>query len=112
MRLELEAHRKRNVSVLKTLEESGAALDEPRAVEHHFFAPTQEAAVLLAKELYDRGFLILMLSPAESEGSSDWTVEAAQHSTAKNAASEATTRELLELATRMDATYDGWGTGL
>jgi Regulator of ribonuclease activity B len=108
---QLEDLRVRNKALLERLRGKHVALDQHRQVQHAFWAATQKSAALLARELYVRGFLILKIAPSDGE-SPEWNVEAERKSTALQAASEDTVRELVDLARRFDCVYDGWGTGL
>jgi len=69
--------------------------------------------VLLAKELYGRGYLILVVSPTNMEGGSVWwNVEASLNRTISEAIARDTTEALVRLAARFECIYDGWGTSL
>ena len=107
----MAGHDARNIELLKHLQEEGVALGVPRPVEHHFFASNQRNAALLAKELYERGYLILVLSPPVAEDDSgSWNLEAGIQRTPDEAASHDVTEELVRLAAKYDTHYDGWGT--
>ena len=68
---------------------------------------------MLAKELYDRSFLVLAISPVNTEdGSKLWNVEAGAEQTPSVAASREMSEDLTRLAARFDAVYDGWGTSI
>ena len=109
----LKGHDGRNEELLRALETKGVALDKGRSVEHHFWANSQQEAVMLAKELYDRGFLVLAVSPVNNEeGPKLWNVEAGVEQAPSVAASRETSEDLTRLAARFDAVYDGWGTSI
>jgi len=108
---QLEDARVRNKALLDTLRGKHAVLDQHRQVEHHFWSRSQRSAAQLARELYVRGFLILKLAPSDADPP-EWSVDAEQKSTALQAASEDTVRQMVDLARRFDAVYDGWGTNL
>jgi regulator of RNase E activity RraB len=106
----MAGHAERNAALLANLRKKGIRLDTPQSVEHHFWAEDQQSAALLAKELYGRGYLVLAISPADTEdGSKLWNVEAAIKRALSEAADPAVTEELVRLAGRFNATYDGWG---
>jgi regulator of RNase E activity RraB len=89
------------------------ALDERRSIEHHFWASSQREAALLGKELYDHGFLVLVISPVNTEdGSIVWNVEAAVEQTPSLAGSRQVSQELTRLGAQFDAVYDGLGTSI
>lgn len=107
----ITGHNARNNELLKHIGEKGVVIDKPRPVEHHFYASSQKDAAFLAKELYNRGYLILALMPSHTEeGSDHWNVEAGIQRTPAEAASHRITEELVRLAAKFDADYDGWGT--
>jgi regulator of RNase E activity RraB len=111
----IAAHDARNKALLVTLSEHKVALDQPRGVEHHFYARGHRAAVMLAKTLYDQGFLVLVLNRAASgkhwEGDV-WNVEAEMTSSPEVAASHETAERLSRLADAHSGEYDGWGTSV
>ena len=107
----IRGHEKRNVELLRTLRSKGVSLNESRSIEHHFWANTQGEAVMLAKALYDCGYLVLVISPVPTEdGASLWNVEAGLKQPPTDAASKELSEKLTRLAGRFDSVYDGWGT--
>jgi hypothetical protein len=56
-------HNKRNPELLRALSSKRVALNEARSIDHHLWANSQNEAVMLAKALYDSGYLILAISP-------------------------------------------------
>jgi len=109
----LRGHDDRNEELLRTLQTKGVALDKGRSVEHHFWANSQREAAMLAKQLYDRGFLVLAISTVGTEdGSKLWNVEAEVEQAPSVAASRDMSEELTRLAAQFDAVYDGWGTSI
>jgi regulator of RNase E activity RraB len=106
----LEAHDRRNAALLADLRNRGVDVGRAHAVEHHFWAPDQRRGALLAQQLYQLGYLVLLLSPVEDEdGSVVWNVEASIQSTLADAASQRVAESLVRLSAEFDATYDGWG---
>jgi regulator of RNase E activity RraB len=104
-------HNKRNPELLRALSSKRAALNEARSIDHHFWANSQNEAVMLAKALYDSGYLILAISPVVTEdGSTLWNVDAGIKQPPNVAASKQLSEELTPLAGRFDSVYDGWGT--
>ena len=109
----LRGHESRNEELLRTLSTKGVALDKGRSVEHHFWANSQKEAAMLAKKLYERGFLVLAISPVSTEDESKlWNVEAGVEQAPTVAASREISEELTRLAAQFDAVYDGWGTSI
>ena len=105
---------KRNEELLDRLKQKGVALGEHRSVEHHFWAPGQDKAALLARELYKRGYLLLALAPRPGTDSATqwWNIEAGIRRSPYDAASRKVTEELANLAAQFDGVYDGWGTAV
>ncbi len=109
----IKGHDVRNAELLRSIKEKKVATDEIRSIEHHFWSRSQPNASLLAKELYTRGYLLLVICPVDQEdGSKWWNVEAEVRQTIKDAASSDLVSELVTLAARFDALYDGWGTSV
>lgn len=107
----IQGHEKRNPELLRALNSKGVVLSKARPVEHHFWANSQREASMLAKALYDSGYLILAISPVTTEdGGSLWNVEAGINQPPNVAASMQLSEELTRLASRFDSVYDGWGT--
>ena len=107
----LEGHMKRNAALVKELHDRGADLTVPRSVEHHFWAKSQRDAAMFARELYSKGFLILVLARAQtSDPTYSWNIEAGSQETIENVVSRSRCDELVRLAERWNARYDGWGT--
>jgi regulator of RNase E activity RraB len=105
----IAGHASRNAALLEDLRRRGVDVGRPHSVEHHFWAGNQKSAALLAKRLYELGYLILVISPADEDGSKVWNVEAGIQRTLADAGSERVTEELVRLAAQFDAIYDGWG---
>lgn len=110
----LDGHRHRNANLLEHISSKGRRLDEPCSVEFAFVTKKQRDAALLARELYARGLLVLMISPGSpaDDGSIKWTVEAGAQRTFAEAGSDALSEELARLASKFDARYDGWGSSI
>jgi len=109
----IKEHDARNVELLQSIKEKNVTMDEVRAIEHHFWAADQRNAAALAKELYKKGSLVLVISPVDHEdGSKWWNVEAEIRQSIKEAAKSDLVSELVRLAARFDAIYDGWGTSV
>jgi regulator of RNase E activity RraB len=106
----LISHEGRNGDQIETLRARGVGLDKPRRIEHHFWATSQRDAAHLARDLHERGFLILALAAHDAgDGASFWNVEAEIECPPVDAGDRAATEELVRLAGGHDAIYDGWG---
>jgi regulator of RNase E activity RraB len=113
IRESLSGHEERNKHLLRELQTRGAELAKPTSIEHHFWAPTQGDAAMLAKALYERGYLILVLAPpAQGDGSSMWNIEAERMQSPEEAAGQAVVEMFVRLAASFNSEYDGWGTSI
>ena len=73
----IRAHRERNLQLRLRFEEQNVALDEPRPIDFQFWAWTQRDAAVLARTLYEMGFLVRLITPASTTSDRDrWAVEA------------------------------------
>src|SRR5260370_12785896 len=109
----IRRHEERNKELLQLIRSKGVSVEDTHFCEHHFWASTQRGADLLAKELYSRGFLVLVISRVDTDdGSELWTVEAGIDQPPAAAASPSITEDLSLLAHRFDSEYDGWGTSI
>ena len=107
----IRGHEARNAALLEKLTENGVTLEEARPVDHHFWAPDQNSAALLAKALYERQYLVTAIGPAHEEGQAEvWDVSTQITRSPREAASSSLSEELVRLAAEFGATYDGWGT--
>src|ERR1035441_3425031 len=57
----LTSHLARNCELRANLEHKGVELDEPRPVDFHFWAFSQRDAAVVARSLYQMGFLLKLL---------------------------------------------------
>ena len=105
----LAGHRERNVHLAALIREKGARLDEPRVIECHFWASSQNAAEQLAKALQAKGFVKLQVT--QSEGNL-WNVEMATTQSVNDIVSEGFTVDMVETAATFDGSFDGWGTSI
>lgn len=105
-----DAHRRRNVQLLRLLRSKHVNLDAAAFIEHHFWSSDHGSAVALAKSLYDCGYLILALSGDSNQPTGRvWNVEAGITQTPIEAASESTVTAMDKLAAKHKSEYDGWG---
>jgi regulator of RNase E activity RraB len=109
----IRGHEKRNPELLRYLGSKGVSLNKARPVEHHFWANAQNEAAMLAKALYESGYLVLAISPVTMKDSGSlWNVEAGVNQPPSVAASMQLSEELTRLANQFNSVYDGWGTML
>ena len=107
----IDGNRKRNIELLEKLGDQGIELDDDRSVDHHFWCKDRQSAALLAKELYDRGLLVLTIAPVSTDNNSViWNVEAGVSQSPRAAVSLKLVEELTRLAAQFESVYDGWGT--
>jgi Regulator of ribonuclease activity B len=105
----LSAHEKRNAELAALIRKKGASLEEPRIIECHFWAPSQNSADQLAMVLQARGFVKLRVNPTEQDR---WNVEMAITQSVNRTVSVGFTSDLIETAAMFDGSFDGWGTSL
>ena len=109
----IEGHRSRNSALRARFEALRVGLEEPCSVDFHFFAWTQRDAAVLARALYQKGFLIHLLAPSPCEADADrWSVEGGARIPLEQALSDKLTEELVKLAFDESAEFDGWGTDI
>ena len=109
----LLGHAKRNTELLRVFTDKQVNLDSPRSIELHFWAWSQASSAQLAQELYRKGLMLLMLKPAQLQNDPGrWNIEAGTKATISKAISDEFTEELVDLASKYEADYDGWGTSV
>ena len=107
----LSGHKLRNLELQENLIRKGVVLDDPQAIELHFWSAEQRDATLLGRALYQCGFLILVLAPHEQEnGSVIWNVEAGIKEPISRIVTPDFTERMVRLAADHSSEYDGWGT--
>jgi regulator of ribonuclease activity B len=106
-------HRERNRELGAHFKAHDVDLLVARPIEFHFWAWNQRDAAVLARGLYEMGFLIRLLAPAPTGDDADrWTVEAGAKIPLEQALGEGLTDKLIRLAGQDDAVFDGWGTNV
>lgn len=108
----IAGHRERNLQLIDMLAGKDVDPREMRLIELHFWAASQQDAVLLANALYERNFLISVLAPCENDSLGRWNIEAEARQTIQLTVSDDFTEEMVRLAARHSAVYDGWGTSI
>jgi regulator of RNase E activity RraB len=109
----LQGHKNRNTELLANLRAKNVPLDQPRAVELHFWANGQASAAQLSFELYKQGYIVLRLAPADvKEDPQRWNVEAGTKLSPDQLADEVLIKNLINLATLCSGVFDGWGTSV
>lgn len=109
----LQAHQLRNDRLKLDLEQKGVDLNEPRPIDFHFWAWSQRDAAVLARSLYQIGFLIRLLAPAPAESDPDrWSIEAGVKIPLGQAVGAELTEKLVRLPREQDSVFDGWGTSV
>jgi regulator of RNase E activity RraB len=107
----VRANGTRNEALLVRFTEHGVSADDLLDAEVHFWAPSQRSAALLARELYSRGYLVLVLKPA-AKGDGLWNLEAGRKTRLLDMISATVTEDLVRTAAKFEATYDGWGASI
>jgi hypothetical protein len=110
---QLAGHRKRNNELRKTFESRNVDFQQIRPVDFHFWAWSQRDAAVLARSLYQMGFLIRLLAPAAVDTDPDrWTIEGGARISLAEALSDELAEKLVRLASAEDTIFDGWGTSI
>lgn len=113
LRSSMEAHQRRNAELVAHLRTKDVDLRVPRLIELHFWADSHEGAVLLARALYEKGFLILVLAPVtSSEHPSRWNLEARVSQSVDVTVRPEFVEDLVRVANAFSAELDGWGTSV
>jgi regulator of RNase E activity RraB len=109
----VEKHYARNQHLRLAFEQRGVDLDALRPIEFHFWAWTQRDAAVVARSLYQMGFLVRLIAPAPAEDDPDrWSIEAGAKIALTQASGNELTEKLVRLAANEDAVFDGWGTSI
>ena len=103
----------RDVEQVAQITNYGVNIDEKRKIDLTFWAPTEQAARVLAEACERNGMQLgLVLGPGESEANRRWLVRC--HISAS--VSFMTTKEnlvtFLLFADKYECDYDGWGTAI
>ena len=107
---EISQHGKRNRELRSNFEQKQVDLVEARPIEFQFWARSQRDAAVLARVLYEMGFLIRLLSPTPAAGDPErWAIEAGAKIPLERALGSELTEKLVRLASKEDAIFDGWG---
>jgi hypothetical protein len=110
----LTEHRNRNLQLQAEFEKRQIDLNEHRPIDFHFWASTQRDAAVLARSLYQKGFLIRLISHTKNEDddSERWSVEAGAKIPLAQALGDELSEELVRMAAHEDSIFDGWGTSI
>lgn len=100
----------RNEKLVETMLEHGADLDEPRPIDFFFFASTAADAKSLAGDLQALGFESAYIAEEEIEGK--WAVQVVRNDTVADVTKEAFVEQLVRMAAKYLAEFDGWGTAV
>jgi len=107
----MAGHRRRNAELKDTLSENGVDLLHRRPIDVHFWAWSQRDAAILGRELYRKGFLVKTIARSRIAGDEEsWSVEAGALIVPEEILGEEFTDDMVRLAARCEAVYDGWGT--
>jgi regulator of RNase E activity RraB len=112
LKIQVLEHAKRNTALVALLKDKGLTEEAEIDAEYHFWSTDHESAVQLAKALYDLGYLVLVISPPDSEDPELlwWNVEVRRRGTIREVIDQEHTESLVRLASAHSSEYDGWGT--
>ena len=106
----LEGHRARNEALVKRLSEFHVALDQPRAIDLHFFAPHIAAAQVIAAALEAQGLHDSKICPAGADG---WiSIEVAVTLPVNAVIARSFIEPLVRIASASGGEHDGWTTSI
>ncbi len=107
---EILRHDARNLQLKRRLAELGIDFRGRRYITCNFRAPSQAQGRQLERELIEKGFQVLDMSPAGCTTKSIWHVRAGIESTIDLAASHDFTEMVVHCAAGSLCIYDGWCT--
>ena len=106
----IAAHVARNAGLCELLEKKKVNLREPRTIDFHFWAWSENSAQQLAEALVKRKFEVNRRRSASDEDR--WSIEATASVSVETAVSKLFTEHLALLAAEYGGQYDGWGTSI
>lgn len=105
-----EGHRVRNEALVRRLSEFHVALDQPRDIDLHFFAPHIAAAQVIAADLEAHGLHDPKICPAGADG---WvSIEVAVTLSVNAVIARSFIEPLVRIASASGGEHDGWGTSI
>jgi hypothetical protein len=106
----VEEHGGRNATLMTLLESKGITLHEPCALDLFFYVNDPIKAEALARELNEKRYPALVIGPKMGKSTlKKWTVKGGIQCSPSEAASHQMTEDLVRMAAKWDAEYDGWG---
>lgn len=110
---QLAAHKSRNVELRKALEGYGVLMDAGRPCDLNFNCADEASARALAADLEPFGVLCKVNEPFEfGFRKVGWAVAGNKLISPNALMDESLTEQLIRLAIKNRATYDGWGTAI
>jgi hypothetical protein len=107
---ELAVQLARNDQLVRVIEREGADLAEPRPIDFFFYPSTRADAVALAGDLASLGFTTTHIADEEQDG--QWSVQVARTDSVTAVTEEAFVEQLVRVAAKYLAEFDGWGTAV
>ena len=107
---ELTGQLARNEQLVQTIERHGGDLDEERPIDFFFYTNTHADALALAADLEASGFETAYVPDEANEGK--WAVQAIRNDTVANITQLPFVEQIVRLAAKYLAEFDGWGTSV
>jgi len=109
----IKQHQRENRDLLKMMNTDGINLDEKRKINHHFCAPSLDAAESLQTSLEilnPESIEIEPMDDEEDDADGDWSVTLEMLQSPEDATSDEILQVLVSSAIEHECEYEGWGT--
>lgn len=109
----IKQHRRENRDLLEMMNTDGVQLNEKRKINHHFCAPSLDAAERLQTSLASLNPECIEIGPmdeAEDADDDDWSVTLEMLQSPEEATSDSILEVLVSSALEHECEYEGWGT--
>ena len=105
---QLDAHLRRNMTLVEKIEELGGDLGDTRTIDFFFYAPTEPDANALSADLRAGGFTNIQVA----DRGRTWSVTCEKQGTVQAITAEPFVLQIVQLASKHLAEFDGWGTAV
>lgn len=106
---EIAIQRALNKALIEAFETEGGDLDAPREVDFSFYAGSREDAASLVRDLESRGF---QAETGDETKEGTWSVHATLQASVNAVTDERFVEDLVRLAAKYLAEFDGWGAAI
>jgi regulator of ribonuclease activity B len=105
---QLDAHLRRNIALVEKIQALGGDLGETHIIDFFFYAPAEPDADGLAGDLRTIGFTSVQVAKRDET----WAITAEKKTTVSVITAEPFVRQVVHLASKYLAQFDGWGTAV